>query len=326
MKKILLTLAASLLVAFGSFADEYSFSNEISSGIVNVLIDGSTTDVEFAGIENRTKAEFITDKFDVGIDASIFLASSPLGLTDFELNDWYMEVRPVKRITIGFHDVIETAGSKFLATEEYFANGNLGSDLVLVLRPIDGLRICGGLDVLSVFEDNSTYGNPDMNFGIDYTYGKLFAVGATVRDVANNLGAGMFVSVNPAKNLTVNLAYSYNDLVYFHSMPTDVQNNIMGSVKYIYNDFTVANDQYVGIESGNVIYLTNLLLGYDFTDIISGELAFNFGVANSNILFAVNPSMSFTKENHEFSLGLDYIYYPSGDMKLSFPISYKYSF
>lgn len=323
MKKLVLGLAAALLVVTAASADEFSFSNEVSSGIVNIITDNNagTTDVQFAGIADNAKAEFITDKFDVGVDSTIYLRKGLTGLelSDFVLNDWYIEFRPVSKLTIGFHDVIETSGSKLFVSDKNLLNGNIGSDVVVVFRPIVGLRIAGGFDVNSLFGDDTL--NPFMNFGVDYNYKDLFIIGVSARDVANSIGVGVFASIKPVSGLTVNLGYSYNE---YNDFIGNFSHDLMLSSKYSKNGFSIAGDLEVGIDA---LINTGINVDYDFTKSVNAGLKVTYMnlMATSENLIEINPNVTFTSGKHSFGLGLDCLI-DNPYVLVTFPVSYKYSF
>lgn len=243
MKKTLKTILflAATFAAGMAFAQEAGpapdhhghFSNKLSSDIVNVNINSG--DVTFAGFKNKASVDVLSGRVDVGITAS-FTFKEITGSTGdytyyslgngsvggFTLDDWYIEFRPLKNpnfFTIGFHDTINIAGSYLPVEDDNFANGNMGSDVVAVLRPIQGVRIAAGFDLDSYFGCKEDLVNqyPVLNLGMDWTYGDLFSIGFALRNPINaqgdnnDLGFGAGATFRATENLKFYAGYSFND-------------------------------------------------------------------------------------------------------------------
>ena len=67
LRKMVVAAALCAFTAAFSFAQEVSFENKLSSGIVNINITDDNTDTAFAGFENETTAEYSSEKIDMGL-------------------------------------------------------------------------------------------------------------------------------------------------------------------------------------------------------------------------------------------------------------------
>ena len=99
---------AAALCAFTaaiSFAQEVSFENKLSSGLVNIDIINGDSDTSFAGITNEAEAGYSSEKLDMGVKLIIDVmqeADNSLSVgSDRFVDDYYIEFRPVKYIGIG---------------------------------------------------------------------------------------------------------------------------------------------------------------------------------------------------------------------------------
>lgn|GEM_PF-2076034 len=208
-------VAALALGASAAFA-EVTFTNTVKSGIIDLtFMQPQGVQVEFAGVFERIEAEYTSEKFDFGVDAELGLENEPgpmymypdPSVSDknptkfFDLKWWdldfYLEFRPWDFLTFFLSDDIYTPGSYLPVNPMYMASGNMGSDVGVLVSPINGLRITAGLDVISYFGGNPdadkdvwTYQNissylPKLNAGIDYTYKNIWSVGLVARNILN---------------------------------------------------------------------------------------------------------------------------------------------
>lgn len=290
MKKIILT-AVIALAAFAAFAQPAApkgpdFKNRTSSGIVNMDVTNNVN--SFAGIENNTAIELLSGKVDCGIDATFVFNSFHVTGDDgtyflfknLEINDWYIEFRPFDNFTFGIHDVIYTHGSYLPVLNKNIDNGNIGSDIVVVWRPVVGARIAFGYDIPTWFgkDEAGNEAHPVFNFGADYTYGKLFSIGVTARDVINDFSFGLYSEMLAVQNLYVTFGYSYNDKIYD-------ENNILG------------HSNYYGISGKNLIALgakydyKNVGFGFDFLTNCGAENAHDFYIG-SNISLGLTKNVA----------------------------------
>ena len=210
-KKGVAVLAAALaLSASVAFAD-VSFTNTVSTGIVDMIFLSDGMKVDFAGVSERIEADFTSEKFDFGAQAELTLDNQPgpkvvwsnepeftrffdLKWTDL---DFYLEFRPWSWLTFFLSDEIYTPGSYLPVVGFNMGSGNLGSDIGVMWKPFNGLRVTAGLDVISYFggDPNTdkdvwidtpiTDNLPKINVGADYTYKNMWSVGLVGRDILN---------------------------------------------------------------------------------------------------------------------------------------------
>ena len=213
MKKIITVLAAAALASSLAFADDIklSFYNKLyeEDAILNHSDEADETTKDFPGIKERMYAEITSDRVDAMVKATFKLDDHDekhFGLQG-NVDDWYVEFRPVHQITLGLHTGIFADGSTLPVYDDNLAAGNIGSDgFTVTYRPIDALRISatapfsfdgdysnkeinwinGSKDVLD--ED----GDPDpedenfnIGFGAIYDH-ELFQIGFSIQDVADS--------------------------------------------------------------------------------------------------------------------------------------------
>jgi len=209
-KKGVAVLAAALaLSASAAFAD-VSFTNTVSTGIIEIY-PGLSPMIDFAGVSERIEADYTSEKFDFGAQAELTLDNQPgfqivysdadstwdfmdLKWTDL---DFYLEFRPWSWLTFFLSDEIYTPGSYMPVVGFNMGSGNMGSDIGVMWKPFNGLRVTAGLDVISYFGgDPSTDTDvwihtpitdslPKINIGADYTYKNMWSVGLVARDILN---------------------------------------------------------------------------------------------------------------------------------------------
>ena len=207
-KSVAVAVAALVLGASAAFA-EVSFTNTVSTGIVEIVPD---VGVDFDRISERVEAEYTSDKFDFGAEAELTFNNEPgmelvysdldkftkffdLKWTDF---DFYLEFRPWNWLTFFLSDEIYTPGSYLPVVGFHMASGNLGSDIGVMWKPFNGFRAALGLDVISYFGGDPTQDHdvwledetissslPKINIGADYTYKNMWSVGLVGRNILN---------------------------------------------------------------------------------------------------------------------------------------------
>lgn len=153
MKRILASMVAVAAVWGGvSFADvQVDFYNELYSDdpFLQVRDDNKDGDWEsearFPGIKERMYADIKTAKVDAGVKGTLYFGqdwgANHCHLSG-EINDWWVEFRPIDIITLGLHDTIWADGSYFPIWDDNATAGNIGSDgFTFVIRPIKMLRL-----------------------------------------------------------------------------------------------------------------------------------------------------------------------------------------
>jgi len=209
-KSVAVAVAALVLGASAAFA-EVSFTNTVSTGIVEI-IPGFSPMIDFAGVSERIEADYTSDKFDFGAQAELTLDNQPgikivytneddnwkfmdLKWTDL---DFYLEFRPWNWLTIFLSDEIYTPGSYLPVVGFHMASGNLGSDFGVMWKPFNGFRLAAGMDVISYFGGNPDEDEdvwlapqhinsflPKINIGADYTYKNIWSIGLVGRNILN---------------------------------------------------------------------------------------------------------------------------------------------
>lgn len=337
MNKKLFAVVAAAAVAGSAFADvELSFSNEVSSDIVNVTIpkDGDSS-ASFAGITETASVEVTSDRVDAGLEVSFSfnvndddaLADSKgnskwANLAGYEIDDYYIEFRPVDILTLGFHDSIFTPGSYLPVEDDNLGNGNLGSDFVLCLRPIEGLRATAGIDFVSYF-GHEDFDAAKLNFGIDYTT-DAFSAGAALRDVINNFGFGVFGALTAVDGLNLTAGFAYNDEfadvagnLLSVGASYDITDSLSAALDFVTNFGDDGNDMYVGASCA-----------FGATDALELSLAGTFKNdfdADDSSVISVEPGVTYTVGNHEFGFAVS-LEFANDETALAFPISWTYSF
>ncbi len=210
-KKGVAVLAAALAFSASVAFADVSFTNTVSTGIVDLTFLTDSLSVDFAGVSERIEVDYTSEKFDFGAQAELTLDNQPgpqivwsneddftrffdLKWTDL---DFYLEFRPWSWLTFFLSDEIYTPGSYLPVVGFNMGSGNLGSDIGVLWKPFNGLRVTAGLDVISYFggdpdtdhdvwvRTNITDNLPKINIGADYTYKNMWSVGLVGRDILN---------------------------------------------------------------------------------------------------------------------------------------------
>lgn len=298
MKKILCA-AAALAISASSFAEaafhfadsekksgEF-FSNELSSDIFHYFDpEYGDSHTNFAGLSNEVIAEYVGKKLSLGIDATFsFKKSNPwdddsVYNIDWSDIDYYVEYNAANSVSVGFHDVMWTAGSWLPVADVHALGGDYGTDgIAAVIRPTGEFTFVAGIDFGNVHGGADWFGDGDRNqdyavaIGADYS-SKQFSVGGSIHHLITdkeNLLLGAYASIN-ADSLTVNVGFT-------HSEQGDVG---LGNLDYLDSDYYY--EKYDGnlLASANVdsnnwhvagIYGENVLTA----GLMFGASKFNFG-------------------------------------------------
>lgn len=337
MKKIF-AIACAAFVASAAFAIDgvkVSYKNKLSSDIVNITT-GENGETSFAGLKDKTSVDFKSEKVDAGITAIVSAKKSgDKFVQETKVDDWFIEFRPINILTLGISDLIYTNGSYLPIEDDNIANGNLGSDYVMVLRPISGLRIAAGIDNPVIFEENSKL---DLNFGVDYT-ADIFSLGATFRNVANDFGFGAYASFSGLKSFEFTAGYTYNAEYAF----CDVGGNIFNlGVSFGKDALSVAADLVTNFgadeeASASLDLYTGLSVGYEITDsfgasaTVTYKTEFDENIVNN--IISVEPDVTFAiNKNNEIGAGVNFTFqtvgvkdYTNTTTTISFPVYWKFS-
>lgn len=354
MKKMVKALVASTaMFAMGAsvFAQvEIDAYNKIESNIVNITIPAdSSAKTDFAGITDTAHVELksakvdalIEAKTDFGIKESTRLVNLVpeqynYGLLSIAVSDYYVEFRPIELLTIGFHNGVHVAGDYLPIWDDRVSAGNFGSSLLsLVVRPVTGLRIGAALEDMAAFGLDNV--KPGLNFGADYQYGDLGSLGFAVRNVlaSDDNGwkgtVGVYAQFAKLANKGldyVNLGFALND-----AGVKDIKGNILSlGSSYTNGDFNVLLDFVTNFEADKAgekdVYLA-VKPNYGITDDISVALKFSVVgsyAENSSADIVINPSVAYALGNSAFEAGVNVELETKGATKISFPVSWKYSF
>lgn len=212
-KNLVLAAALFAFAATSAFAQEVSFENKLESGIVNISIADGDVSAEFAGLKNTANAEYSSDKLDLG--AKLILEANTEEDDSFAfgseafVDDYFIEFRPIDLLGIGFHKGYAVAGSFLPCLEKEIDAANIGSDFGVFVRPIEGLTIGAGLDLISYFGREGE--KPLINFGAEYALGDKIAFGAALRNIASDeRSLGAYASFTGVEGLTLNAGFTYN--------------------------------------------------------------------------------------------------------------------
>jgi len=322
MKKMVLGAVAALTLAGAAFAGEVTveFENKISSDVVTIK-DGNS---EFAGIKEQVTAELSTEKVDVGVSLITYFNKDDndnFGLTEYEFDKAYVELKPVDWLGITFNRKVFTEGSYLTIWDDNIANGDIGSNLGLFVRPVENLTIGAGVNVPSVFA-NEAENKFDFTAGVDYTT-DVFSVGVTLRNPVNNLGFGIFGSYKGVEGLTVNVGFAYNDEFAEHK-----GNLITLGAVYEFSIFALALDHVTTLGKENSYMYSALCLETAVTEnwIIETQLTTNLNLSDSKAAeFIPELGAAYVNGNHKIRAGVA-VTIADETAAVSFPVYYKYSF
>lgn len=332
MKKLIAAVAVCGLLTGMIFAEAgtIAYTNTLASDIVNIVTgdDGSTT---FAGISDTTDVDFTTERFDAGINVTVnFNAENGKAALGYDkvgdyvkLNDWYIEFRPVKFLTFGLNDLIYTKGSLLPVAGKNAKNGDVGSDMVVVLRPVGGMRIAGGLTTVAVFGDDAE--KAGVNFGADYT-ADAFSIGFALRSISDEMGFGFFGSINAVKGLDVNFGYSGRET----SLPVN-GNVVLFGLAYNDDSFNCGLDFASNFADDAEPYdlYTAGSIGIGLTKALSvkGVVSYKTDLGDDDenaYVLGIEPSFAIESGHSTFSFGIHFDI-DNDTTTIKFPVSWKYA-
>ena len=205
MKKIISSLAALALASAFASADDIklSFYNKLyeEDAILYHSDEADETTKDFPGIKERMQAEVTSEKVDALVKATVTLDDydeKHFGLQG-EVNDWYVEFRPIDKIALGMHTGIYADGSTLPIYDDNLAAGNIGSDgFTVSVFPIENLRFAvtapfsfdgseekDDINWINGKKEDDEQENFNIGFGAIYDH-ELFQIGASVQDVADS--------------------------------------------------------------------------------------------------------------------------------------------
>ena len=331
-KKLVITAALCAFTYSLSFAQEVSFENKLSSDIVNIDISDDNTESAFAGIENETSVEYSSDKLDMGLTLKFNLEKddddSVLIGTDEYVDDFFIEYRPIELLGIGFHKGYPVAGSYLPYLDAEIEAANIGSDLGVFVRPIEGLVIAGGLDFISYFGKDDT--KPLVNFGAEYAVGETLAFGAAFRNIASDdRTIGACASFTGVEGLTVNAGFTYQREI----EDSDISGDLISAGIIFEKDaleiladavYAVGGDE----DESNELY-TAAKVSYQINDSISASISGTYTTDFDNDdswCIGIKPAVEYSlNENNTLGAGVAVKIMESAKA-VSFPVYWKYTF
>ena len=354
--KIAALSAALALVSGLAFADsEVSFTNKLSSDIVEIENNDDDSETSFAGFKNKSTFEYTSDNLDAMLEMTFWskVATDPknpldadddkdyfaIGDGGYDFGDSYIEFRPFEVLGIEFHEKVFVAGSYLPVLDDNIATGNIGSDLGLLIRPVESLVFGAGLDFISAFGHDDR--KPIFNFGVEFA-NEDFSIGGSVRNVVGDeneengtdeLAFGVFTQLKMIEDFEFNLGFAYND-----SVEPDVGavsgNLLTAGITYTAESFWIgldavtnfgnSDDFQYDLYSGLVAEFNlndNFVLGGVFANTLDFESDDDKDIAPN---FQINPYVTVTVEKHEFSAGVNIFFTTENTSNISFPVYWKY--
>lgn len=358
INKAAAVLVPLLFAGFSLSAQTVEFKNKLSSDVVSIKKGGSYgadgTETDFAGVEENAVVLFTSERLNAGVDVTFMLDDwndRNFGVAWNDI-DWFIEFRPVEKLSLGFHEDIYSDGSYLRIYDGNLDTGNFGSDgFTVIFRPTEGLSVSatapfGGEDDVNFFggknEDDSDI-KFNVGFGVSYAWGKLFSCGASVQDAADSgqRAFGIFAQVRPLarQDLIIRAGYSYSkektagfdDLSISGEFGVFGENLLSAAAEYSTRGFGVAAEILANLDDKDSDYDLYLActVAYDFTVSFGANVIGILLVDNSSDgqkpVIGVNPNIGYVYGSHFFTAGVNYETV-DGDTFISFPLTYTYSF
>lgn len=357
-KAIVASFVALTMGISGAFAQEFSFSNEVSSDLVTIT-KADDTEKDFAGISEKAEFEFKSEKVDAGVMVEFTIddygADEGYGFKWTDYN-YYIEFRPIYEITLAWHDDIYTTASYLPVWDDNVSTGNFGSDgFTVVTRPYPGLRIAAtipfqfendGPNTINFLNGDSDSGEDDFNFGFgfDYTLGNLFSVGFTMIDAVDSdeRSYGVFASIMPKNNEDFIISAGFSgsessvdveELDFTDELSISATKLYQVACVYNYDALSLAAEIVGSIDKEENFYdlYTGVKAGYAIDDALSvsltGKLFFDLGnedgIDEAETVMGFCPEVEYVYGAHTFSFGVAF-QVCDGDTFVKFPVSWKY--
>ena len=341
-KKLLFAGAVAALIASASFAEEVSFENKLSWGIVDISITDDDTDSDLSAFENEATAEYSSEKLDFGVtlkfnagkvqneeeedDDDIFYFGS-----DEYIDDAYIEFRPIEMIGISFNRSYSLAGAYLPCLETELDESNIGSNFGVFVRPIEGLVVAGGLDFISYFGSDDE--KPLLNFGAEYAFEEMFSVGAAFRNVAaeddDARTIGVYGSYTGIEGLTLNAGFTKNGNLEDYGVTGDLLNAAVMFEKdaleiFANLVFSVGGDE----DLDNEIY-AGASVSYSINDALAASVygGYTDDFDNDDCwAIEINPGVDYTiNDNNTVGAGVDVVIMKEAK-NINFPVYWKFTF
>lgn len=368
--KFSIGFAGLFMASAFAFADvDVSFSNELKSDVISSVStkspneDKIITETAFAGFANETIAEVHTDKVSAGLEIHSFINSrkyrnsdndekSYLEFSGYTVKDYWIEFSPVKILTLGFHDTINALGSYLPVWDDNLASGNLGSDFVFVLKPVDGLKIAGGIDFISTIgvinpaSGETVPSTLKTNLGVEYVAdNELWSIGFTARNIFDDgRSFGLYGSFSGLDNWTFMGGFAINDAGVEGPLNVKVGGNILSAaIIYEHKKFDLSAELVTnfGNKNANVFdFYTAADFTYyfskNFQASITGKYVGDIVVPDNSSedttnFFGVHPYVTYKYRRHTFEAGANIDFGTKPNEKntvavLTLPVSWKYEY
>lgn len=373
--KFSIGFAGLFMASAFAFADvDVSFSNELKSDVISSVStkrpneDKIITETAFAGFANETIAEVHTDKVSAGLEIHSFINSrkyrnsdndkkSYLEFSGYTVKDYWIEFSPVKILALGFHDTINALGSYLPVWDDNLASGNLGSDFVFVLKPVDGLKIAGGIDFISTIgvinpasvqkpDEEIRATNLKTNLGVEYVAdNELWSIGFTARNIFDDgRSFGLYGSFSGLDNWTFMGGFAINDEGVEGPLNVKVGGNILSAaIIYEHKKFDLSAELVTnfGNKNANVFdFYTAADFTYyfskNFQASITGKYVGDIVVPDNSSedttnFFGVHPYVTYKYRRHTFEAGANIDFGTKPNAKntvavLTLPVSWKYEY
>ena len=355
MTKLAVLSAAALMFGASAFADtSVDFYNKVSSGIVSIDTNSEEDGGEgtsFAGISEKIDLDVKTDRVDVAVTAVTKLQSekykdgsdekTAVTLSDYNV-DWDVEFRPIDMLTVGFSNEIYGDASYMLSQDDNTEEGNIGNDFVLVLRPIDELRLSAGIDLATVlFKEEDSL--PTLNFGADFTNDD-FSAEVSVRNVgSDDCNVAVFGKVTAVDGWTFTTGYSQKGFsllgftnkseepttapsIYASAFNTNLVDNTVMGLDFAY--------QFNGTDTDAEKAIQDLYLGFyvdsGITDMVHlgawGFWRFDVNSDAETTYALLNPFVDFYIGDHnKIEAGVQFAIPEGRSTTISFPVYWKWT-
>lgn len=362
MKKFAVAALAALAFAGSVFADaKVSFTNKVFEDDVFYFDDGNDTYKDFPALKERMEVQLDSERVDAYVKATVSFDDfdeKHFGVAG-DIDDWWVEFRPVDVITLCLHDNIFSDGSYLPIYDDNVSGGNIGSDgFTVILRPEQfnkAFRI--GFTVPFMFLQpelsfakpgvaNYFNGNEDdgedehfhCGFGIIFSLPN-FQIGATVQNIACSddrvIGASLNFPGTFAEGLTVAAGFTnakdesagFDDLVVFGGVTGE--NVINAAVSYEKDALSCAVETLISTDSDlDYNKYVAVSAGCGVTEALTigafGKFLIADAAEDNAMGFGVTVDFATGKNS---VIGCEFDYDMCGDMSaIALPVYWKYSF
>jgi hypothetical protein len=352
MKKIIAAAFVCAVLAGGSAvsAEEatetknsvITFSNEFGSDVVNVTKNKTA----FAGFYDKVTTDITSERVDAGVDATLVHGVDEDGKPDSfswsgEDFDWYVTLRPVGMISLGFSTDFPAAGSYLVVEDDNIAGGKLGSDgFTVAFTGVPGLMLAATIPFTSDADggynrfkytdtdddgtDVTTYLN--FGFGAEYCFGDKGALAAVVHNPVNSdsFGFGVYGSLTPVDGFELYGGYAFRDEDGICDVAGD--NLFNASVLYTKDAFGCAAD-YVTTDAD---FYGAVDVSYTVTEPIAVSLGGTVNASYDDVsagTYVLKPAVTYTPGTlGEFKVEADISFTDEDFDSVCFPVYWKYSF